>query len=37
MDPRKIFTLDLVFTPSTVALETVQIPASLNLDFLTQI
>eukprot|EP00066_Takifugu_rubripes_P004420 XP_003967783.1 PREDICTED: unconventional myosin-Va-like [Takifugu rubripes] len=37
MDPRKIFTLDLVFTPSTVALETIQIPASLNLDFLTRI
>lgn len=37
MDIKKIFPLDLVFTPSAVALETIEIPASLNLGFLTQI
>lgn len=37
MDIKKIFPLKLVFTPSAVALETIQIPASLNLEFLTQI
>lgn len=37
MDIRKIFPLNLVFTPSAVALETIRIPASLNLDFLTPI
>ncbi|KAM7414758.1 hypothetical protein PAMA_019528 [Pampus argenteus] len=37
MDAKKIFSVDLPFTPSSVALETVQIPASLNLGFLTRI
>uniref|UniRef100_H3D867 Myosin VAb n=1 Tax=Tetraodon nigroviridis TaxID=99883 RepID=H3D867_TETNG len=37
MDVKKIFPLSLVFTPSAVALETIQIPASLNLGFLTRI
>ncbi|KAM7396859.1 hypothetical protein PAMP_019867 [Pampus punctatissimus] len=37
MDAKKIFSVDLPFTPSSVALETIQIPASLNLGFLTRI
>lgn len=37
MDIKKVFPVNLVFTPSAVALETIQIPASLNLGFLTQI
>nr|XP_057931093.1 unconventional myosin-Va-like isoform X2 [Doryrhamphus excisus] len=37
MDARKIFSVTLSFSPSSVALETIQIPASLNLDFLHRI
>nr|XP_046249242.1 unconventional myosin-Va-like [Scatophagus argus] len=37
MDAKKIFSVTLVFTPSSVALETIQIPASLNLGFLARI
>uniref|UniRef100_UPI0037E8C178 unconventional myosin-Va-like isoform X2 n=1 Tax=Semicossyphus pulcher TaxID=241346 RepID=UPI0037E8C178 len=37
MDTKKIFSITLPFTPSTVALETIQIPASLNLGFLKRI
>ncbi|XP_028285776.1 unconventional myosin-Va-like isoform X2 [Parambassis ranga] len=37
MDAKKIFSVTLPFTPSSVALETIQIPASLNLGFLTRI
>ncbi|TMS04995.1 Unconventional myosin-Va [Larimichthys crocea] len=37
MDAKKIFSITLLFTPSSVALETIQIPASLNLGFLTRI
>ncbi|KAK2842399.1 hypothetical protein Q5P01_012599 [Channa striata] len=37
MDAKKIFSVTLPFTPSSVALETIQIPASLNLSFLTRI
>ncbi|CAK6961537.1 unconventional myosin-Va-like [Scomber scombrus] len=37
MDAKKIFSVMLPFTSSAVALETVQIPASLNLSFLTRI
>ncbi|XP_044050300.1 unconventional myosin-Va-like isoform X2 [Siniperca chuatsi] len=37
MDTKKIFSITLLFTPSSVALETIQIPASLNLGFLTRI
>ncbi|XP_071352563.1 unconventional myosin-Va-like isoform X2 [Trachinotus anak] len=37
MDAKKIFSVNLPFTPSSVALETIQIPASLNLSFLTRI
>lgn len=37
MDVKKIFTITIVFTPSSVALETIQVPASLSLDFLTRI
>ncbi|XP_040893941.1 unconventional myosin-Va-like isoform X1 [Toxotes jaculatrix] len=37
MDAKKIFSVSLPFTPSSVALETIQIPASLNLSFLTRI
>ncbi|XP_073327527.1 unconventional myosin-Va-like [Pagrus major] len=37
MDAKKIFSVTFVFTPSSVALETIQIPASLNLGFLTRI
>ncbi|XP_029289652.1 LOW QUALITY PROTEIN: unconventional myosin-Va-like [Cottoperca gobio] len=37
MDAKKIFTVTLPFTPSAVALETIQIPASLNLGFLARI
>ncbi|XP_041794286.1 unconventional myosin-Va-like isoform X2 [Chelmon rostratus] len=37
MDAKKIFSVTLAFTPSSVALETIQIPASLNLGFLTRI
>ncbi|KAF7646768.1 hypothetical protein LDENG_00182810 [Lucifuga dentata] len=36
-DTKKIFSITLPFTPSSVALETIQIPASLNLGFLTRI
>uniref|UniRef100_A0A3P8W035 G protein subunit beta 5 n=1 Tax=Cynoglossus semilaevis TaxID=244447 RepID=A0A3P8W035_CYNSE len=34
MDSKKIFSVSLPFTASSVALETIQIPASLNLSFL---
>ncbi|XP_059191522.1 unconventional myosin-Va-like [Centropristis striata] len=37
MDPKKIFSVTLPFTSSSVALETIQIPASLNLGFLARI
>uniref|UniRef100_A0A3Q3X431 Dilute domain-containing protein n=1 Tax=Mola mola TaxID=94237 RepID=A0A3Q3X431_MOLML len=37
MDVKKIFSVSIVFTPSSVALENIQIPASLNLGFLTRI
>ncbi|KAM9807603.1 unconventional myosin-Va-like [Neosynchiropus ocellatus] len=37
MDAKKIFFVTLPFSPSSVALESIQIPASLNLDFLTRI
>ncbi|XP_026221409.1 unconventional myosin-Va-like [Anabas testudineus] len=37
MDAKKIFSVNLPFTPSSVALDTIQIPASLNLSFLTRI
>uniref|UniRef100_A0A671VJL4 Myosin VAb n=1 Tax=Sparus aurata TaxID=8175 RepID=A0A671VJL4_SPAAU len=37
MDAKKIFSITFIFTPSSVALETIQIPASLNLGFLTRI
>ncbi|KAL3061378.1 hypothetical protein OYC64_009541 [Pagothenia borchgrevinki] len=37
MDAKKIFSVSLPFTPSSVALETIQIPASLNLGFLARI
>ncbi|XP_069564291.1 unconventional myosin-Va-like [Brachyistius frenatus] len=37
MDAKKIFSVTLPFTPSCVALETIQIPTSLNLSFLTRI
>ncbi|KAF7224229.1 unconventional myosin-Va [Nothobranchius furzeri] len=37
MDAKKIFSVVFPFTPSSVALETLQIPASLNLGFLTRI
>lgn len=37
MDAKKIFSVMLPFTSSAVALETIQIPASLNLSFLTRI
>uniref|UniRef100_A0A3Q4HGI0 Unconventional myosin-Va-like n=1 Tax=Neolamprologus brichardi TaxID=32507 RepID=A0A3Q4HGI0_NEOBR len=37
MDAKKIFTVTLPFTPSSVALDTIQIPSSLNLGFLTRI
>ncbi|XP_029010006.1 unconventional myosin-Va-like isoform X2 [Betta splendens] len=37
MDAKKIFSVSLPFTPSTVALDSIQIPASLNLSFLTRI
>ncbi|XP_074534427.1 unconventional myosin-Va-like isoform X2 [Halichoeres trimaculatus] len=37
MDAKKIFSITLPFSPSTVALETIQIPASLNLGFLKRI
>uniref|UniRef100_A0A8C9YAM2 Myosin VAb n=1 Tax=Sander lucioperca TaxID=283035 RepID=A0A8C9YAM2_SANLU len=37
MDGKKIFSITLPFTPSSVALETIQIPASLNLGFLARI
>ncbi|XP_074488727.1 unconventional myosin-Va-like [Sebastes fasciatus] len=37
MDAKKIFSVTLPFTPSSVALETIQIPASLNLGFLARI
>ncbi|CAN9499418.1 unnamed protein product [Ophioblennius macclurei] len=37
MDTKKIFSVTLQFTPSCVALETIQIPSSLNLGFLNRI
>uniref|UniRef100_A0A3P8U7W6 Myosin VAb n=1 Tax=Amphiprion percula TaxID=161767 RepID=A0A3P8U7W6_AMPPE len=37
MDTKKIFSVTVPFTPSSVALETIQIPASLKLSFLTRI
>uniref|UniRef100_A0A8C4HSV0 Myosin VAb n=1 Tax=Dicentrarchus labrax TaxID=13489 RepID=A0A8C4HSV0_DICLA len=37
MDAKKIFSITLLFTPSSVALETIQMPASLNLGFLNRI
>ncbi|KAM4572313.1 unconventional myosin-Va-like [Odontesthes bonariensis] len=37
MDAKKIFSVSVPFTPSSVALETLQIPASLNLGFLTRV
>ncbi|KAM7002579.1 LOW QUALITY PROTEIN: unconventional myosin-Va-like [Tautogolabrus adspersus] len=37
MDSKKIFSVTIPFTPSSVALETIQIPASLNLAFLKRI
>ncbi|XP_068459809.1 unconventional myosin-Va-like [Clinocottus analis] len=37
MDAKKIFSITLPFTPSPVALETIQVPASLNLGFLARI
>ncbi|KAM9352451.1 unconventional myosin-Va-like [Symphorus nematophorus] len=37
MDTKKIFSVTLLFTPSSVALETIQVPVSLNLGFLTRI
>ncbi|XP_069384282.1 unconventional myosin-Va-like isoform X1 [Paralichthys olivaceus] len=37
MDGKKIFSVTLPFTPSSVALETIQVPASLNLSFLDRI
>ncbi|XP_013869025.1 unconventional myosin-Va [Austrofundulus limnaeus] len=37
MDVKKIFSVTFPFTPSPVALETIQIPGSLNLGFLTRI
>uniref|UniRef100_A0A665W1X5 Myosin VAb n=1 Tax=Echeneis naucrates TaxID=173247 RepID=A0A665W1X5_ECHNA len=37
MDAKKIFSVMLPFTHSSVALETIQIPASLNLSFLTRV
>ncbi|XP_022611603.1 unconventional myosin-Va-like [Seriola dumerili] len=36
IDTKKIFSVTLPFTPSSVSLETIQIPASLNLSFLTR-
>nr|XP_033490156.1 unconventional myosin-Va-like [Epinephelus lanceolatus] len=37
MDAKKIFSVTIPFTPSSVALESIQIPASLNLGFLARI
>lgn len=37
MDVKKIFSITIVYTPSSVALEALQIPASLNLNFLNRI
>ncbi|XP_072242124.1 unconventional myosin-Va-like [Leuresthes tenuis] len=37
MDAKKIFSVSVPFTPSSIALETLQIPASLNLGFLTRV
>ncbi|XP_061679061.1 unconventional myosin-Va-like [Syngnathoides biaculeatus] len=37
MDAKKIFSVTISFSPSSVALETIQIPASLNLNFLNRI
>ncbi|XP_054632722.1 unconventional myosin-Va-like isoform X2 [Dunckerocampus dactyliophorus] len=37
MDAKKIFSVTLSFSPSSVALETIQIPTTLNLDFLHRI
>uniref|UniRef100_A0AAQ4QYX5 Myosin VAb n=1 Tax=Gasterosteus aculeatus aculeatus TaxID=481459 RepID=A0AAQ4QYX5_GASAC len=37
MDAKKIFSITLPFSPSCVALETIQIPASLNMGFVTRI
>ncbi|CAM9227438.1 unnamed protein product, partial [Lampetra planeri] len=37
MDAKKIFSVTFPFSPSPVALETIQIPVSLGLGFLTRI
>ncbi|KAM9854202.1 unconventional myosin-Va-like [Aulostomus maculatus] len=37
MDAKRIFSVTFSFSPSSVALETLQVPASLNLSFLTRI
>uniref|UniRef100_A0A3P8XIR5 Myosin VAb n=1 Tax=Esox lucius TaxID=8010 RepID=A0A3P8XIR5_ESOLU len=37
MDAKKIFSVTFSFTPSSLALETIQIPSSLNLGFLTRV
>ncbi|MED6279635.1 Unconventional myosin-Va [Characodon lateralis] len=37
MDAKKIFSVTFPFTPSSVALETIQIPTSLNLGFLIRV
>ncbi|XP_034540963.1 unconventional myosin-Va-like isoform X2 [Notolabrus celidotus] len=37
MDAKKIFSITLPFSPSSVALETIQIPVSLNLGFLKRV
>uniref|UniRef100_A0A7N8X613 Myosin VA n=1 Tax=Mastacembelus armatus TaxID=205130 RepID=A0A7N8X613_9TELE len=37
MDAKKIFAVTFPFMPSAVTLETIQIPASLNLSFLTRV
>ncbi|KAJ8002548.1 hypothetical protein DPEC_G00160050 [Dallia pectoralis] len=37
MDAKKIFSVTFTFTPSAQALETIQIPSSLNLGFLTRV
>ncbi|KAM3609650.1 uncharacterized protein V6R79_018209 [Siganus canaliculatus] len=37
MDVKKIFSVSFMYAPSSVALETIQIPVSLNLNFLTRI
>ncbi|XP_075883468.1 unconventional myosin-Va-like [Nelusetta ayraudi] len=37
MDTKMIFSITTVYTPSSVALETLQVPASLSLSFLTRV